>query len=1222
MVTGRNKITTSLRRLRRFITPVSIIAASVLSLFFFTALITATPAGEFVFPEARVSQTDVPASAAQPPPPAGTSLYPAAGGEKPTEPAPPPDRIPTLSSPSTGTGPAAVTVLGDGQTAVVRFDQDTGTPAFVTGDVAVAGANGPEEAAYAFLDTNRGLYAMKEPRAELLVRDTESDSLGMSHVRLDQVYRGIPVYGADLAVHVDASGNISAVNGKYIPGIDIAVEPRIDEAGAAASAREPFGLDETVTVESVELVVLAPAGAEARLVWKTLLVDAGLPLKLYVFVDAGSGEVVGSYDDLQDIRNRKTYTANNGTSLPGTLLITEGGSSGDAVAQAAHTNIGSTYDYFKNSFGRDSYNNAGANLTSTVHYGSSYNNAFWNGSQMTYGDGDGYVFAPLGNSLDVVAHELTHGVTQHSAGLIYSYQSGALNESYSDVFGVMVDRDDWLLGEDVYTPTIPGDALRSISNPTQFGQPAHMNNYVNTSSDNGGVHTNSGIPNKAAYNVAVAIGKDKMEQIWYRTLTMYLTSVSQFTDARDGSVQAATDLYGAGSPEVTAVVNGFNSVGIGGSQLSETTARIEIDHSYRGDLVVTLGVGDPDAPTWSTVVSNRSGGSADNVYQTVDIAEAVAYLPPDWQNRWFLKIYDAAGQDTGSLKKFSITDHGTTYTAAGLPLAVNDFETVIAYIPTSDSTPPTAVGFSPQANATGVYVDSAVTVEFSENVLASTVNDASFTLTRSGAGAVPAAISYNSGTRKATLKPAADLDHLTTYEADVTTAVTDPAGNPLQQSYHWTFTTAPEPKVYYFPWYDMKSSKMSDWVVMGNPEAREYAAGFDIRLNSISAGGSPIIVQPGSTESTTYPGQVGGPVAVAALDGESQIVSKRTLYGGSLEEIVGVEADKLDSHYYFTWYDSVSAGARDWILVSNPGVDVVDVDVYIAGNRMPGSPFRVDPGMTITPEFKSVIGGPVEVFAYAAGNQAAPRDVIVSQRVTWKGDFMEVMGIPATGLSSEYLFTWYDMKSAGAKSWILAANPHADKDMVVEVWIAGRRMADPKTGNPYFDVPAGASVTPTFPGVMNGPVVVKGFDAGSYDPGDPTSPALSFYSTQRSLFGATFEEVVGYGADRLSASYFYSWYDNASAGSRNWVLVANPGDQQVVAEVWIAGARMSTVAIDPGTTRTPSYPGVMNGPVEVRGFLASGYDPNNPGAPNAEIFSSQRVLWRGNFNEVTGTVID
>ncbi|RJQ48024.1 MAG: hypothetical protein C4534_00090 [Gaiellales bacterium] len=1216
MVTGRNNNRTPGGRFRGLAAISAAFITGTLFLVFFITLITAAPAGEFVFP----GGDDAGAGAALASDGrsgsdlAGDGKQPAPGGK---------DELPAFSSPSPGSAVASTVSLADGQSAVVRFDADTGVPAFLTGDIEIAGGGTPEDKAFAFLDANTALYGGIDPKAELVAASAETDPLGMTHVRLDQIHQGVPVYGADLAVHFTAAGAIAAANGRFVPGIDVSVDPVVDENTAATAALEAFGLEEdAAAVESVELVILAPAGADEELAWKVVLAAADPPLRQVVFVAAADGRILGSYDDMQDLKDRKTYTANNGTSLPGTLLISEGGSSGDAVAQAAHNNIGATYDYYFNSFGRDSYNNAGAVLKSTVHYGSNYNNAFWNGSQMTYGDGDGYVFAPLGNSLDVVAHELTHGVIQHSAGLIYSYQSGALNESYADVFGVMVDRDDWLLGETVYTPQTPGDALRSLSNPALYGQPAHMDNYVNTSSDNGGVHTNSGIPNKAAYNVATAIGKDKMEQVWYRALTLYLTSGSQFTDARDASVQAATDLYGAGSAEVTAVVNGFSAVGIGGSQLSETTARIEIDHTYRGDLVVTLGVGDPAAPAWSTVVSNRSGGSADNIYQTVDLSAAIAYLPPDWQNRWFLKVYDAAGYDTGTIRKFTVTDHGTVYTATDVPMAVNDYQTVMSYVPTSDATPPVVESFSPQPGATGVYASAGVVVGFSESVTPATVNDSSFTLTGPGGAAVPATVAYDAAARKATLKPAADLAYLTVYEARLTTAITDAAGNPLQQPYSWSFTTAPEPKLYYFPWYDMNSRSMSDWVVMGNPDSHGYDAGFEVHLNSFKASSDPIMVQPGDTEAATYPGRIGGPVTVAALEGESQIVSKRTLYGGSLEEIVGIEADSLDSHYYFTWYDAASAGARDWVLVSNPGQTAVEVEVRVAGQLMGGSPYRVEPGATITPEFKSVIGGPVEVIAYEAGNPSQPRDVIVSQRVTWKGDFTEVMGIPATGLSSEYLFTWYDMRSAGARSWVLAANPHADRDLVVEIWIAGQRMNDPRTGDPYLTVPAGGSVTPAFPGVMNGPVVVKGFDAATYDPGNPSSPALSFYSTQRSLFGNTFEEVLGFGTDRLSANYFYSWYDQQSSGSRNWVLVANTGPEPVVAEVWIAGTRMSTHTIGPGTTQTPAYPGVMNGPVEVRGYLAATYNPAAPGAPNADVFSSQRVMWRGNFNEVTGTVLD
>jgi Zn-dependent metalloprotease len=192
---------------------------------------------------------------------------------------------------------------------------------------------------------------------------------------------------------------------------------------------------------------------------------------------------------------------------------------------------------------------------------------------MVYGDGDGVTFIPLSGGLDVIGHEMTHGVDQSTANLNYTYQSGALNESLSDVFGCFVEMygkpnksttDKWNMGEDVYTPGTSGDALRSLANPKLYGQPDNMSGYVNTSSDNGGVHTNSGIPNKAAYLIATNanVGIAKAEQIYYRALTVYLTSSSQFHDERVAVAQAAADLYGAGGAEVTAVNSAFTTVGI------------------------------------------------------------------------------------------------------------------------------------------------------------------------------------------------------------------------------------------------------------------------------------------------------------------------------------------------------------------------------------------------------------------------------------------------------------------------------------------------------------------------------------------------------------------------------------------------------------------------------------------------------------------------------------
>jgi Zn-dependent metalloprotease len=256
--------------------------------------------------------------------------------------------------------------------------------------------------------------------------------------------------------------------------------------------------------------------------------------------------------------NRKTYDANHGYTLPGTLARSEGqGPTGDRDIDNAHDFAGATYNYYWIIHGRDSYDNHGATLTSTANYGRSYMNAYWNGEQTVYGD-----YFPV---KDVVAHEWTHAVTEHSANLEYRWQSGALNESFSDIFGAMVDRDDWLIGEDLPPHILGGrEAIRDLSNPRRFGQPDHTRDWVETCSDNEGVHTNSGITNKAYYNIATAIGKDKAERIFYRALTVYLHSNSSLEDARAAALQSAQDLYGANSAEYNAVRDGFNAVGLDG----------------------------------------------------------------------------------------------------------------------------------------------------------------------------------------------------------------------------------------------------------------------------------------------------------------------------------------------------------------------------------------------------------------------------------------------------------------------------------------------------------------------------------------------------------------------------------------------------------------------------------------------------------------------------------
>lgn len=291
-----------------------------------------------------------------------------------------------------------------------------------------------------------------------------------------------------------------------------------------------------------------------------------------------------------EIKQRIVYDAKNGSQLPGTVVRQEGdGPVSDVAVNEAYDGSGVTYDLYFEAYGRNSIDDQGMRLDSTVHYQKGYDNAFWNGSQMVYGDGDedlpeaNRLFNRFTASIDVIGHELTHGVTQFEASLVYWDQPGALNESFSDVFGSLVkqyqrketaDQANWIIGEGLFTSNVNGVGIRSMKAPgTAYDdpvlgkdpQPAHMDNYVKTIEDNGGVHINSGIPNHAFYVVATEIGGfawEKAGQIWYKTLTEKLTERSSFQDAADLTYAAAGELYGSGSVEQNAVKTGWAEVGI------------------------------------------------------------------------------------------------------------------------------------------------------------------------------------------------------------------------------------------------------------------------------------------------------------------------------------------------------------------------------------------------------------------------------------------------------------------------------------------------------------------------------------------------------------------------------------------------------------------------------------------------------------------------------------
>ena len=276
--------------------------------------------------------------------------------------------------------------------------------------------------------------------------------------------------------------------------------------------------------------------------------------------------------------------------LPGRLARAEGDVEiGDLAVDEAYDYSGIVYDFFRERFERQSLDDQGMSLVSSVHVGRRFANAFWNGQQMVYGDGDGRVFLRFTGSLDVVAHEMTHGVIQFTSNLVYRGESGALNESFADVFGVLVkqwhlgqtvDEADWLVGAELLTEAPTRRALRSLAAPgTAYQndpflgsdpQPAHVRDQYFGSADEGGVHINSGIPNHAFYLTATELGGHAYEaaaEIWYRTM-LELRSRSTFAECAATCAAVATRLYGAGSPEQLAVRRAWTAVGVSVSERS------------------------------------------------------------------------------------------------------------------------------------------------------------------------------------------------------------------------------------------------------------------------------------------------------------------------------------------------------------------------------------------------------------------------------------------------------------------------------------------------------------------------------------------------------------------------------------------------------------------------------------------------------------------------------
>ncbi len=557
----------------------------------------------------------------------------------------------------------------------IVWHETNGTPIAIDGEQlrrfrAKLGANASsEDIAMAFIQANRHLFRLQDPLAELDIEESFQDMEGKFHVRYQQMYQGIPVWGQELTVHLDENGEIYAINARYSPTPtlelrrNVPAQQAIDIATRDLNTRTPVE-DLSPMVKDIlsysgpvakQYIWIGQDGSE-HLVWH-VQIRPNLRDNWYYFIDAETGEIVEKYNatafegpvtataqDLSgttrtinvydkdgtyymidasrpiwqanqpDVLNKPqgalwTISANN-TDLDKNAKLTHVTSPNnqwtDPVAVSAHYHTGVVFDYYFNTHGRKAIDNKGSTVISVIHVtykGQGMDNAFWNGVVTAYGDGlrD---FTQLAGALDVVAHEMTHGVIDHTVKLEYKFQSGALNESLCDVFAVMVDRDDWLLGEDVVKrSSFPSGALRNMEDPYNGGnnvndpgwQPKHMNEFfdLNIDQDNGGVHINSGIPNRACYLMAKSIGRDKTEKIYYRVLDKrYLNKQANFVDMRLAAIRAAEELYGKGSNEVNAVKAAFDGVGITGNTGTKPPADIPPSQGSEWIAVVNAEDGD------------------------------------------------------------------------------------------------------------------------------------------------------------------------------------------------------------------------------------------------------------------------------------------------------------------------------------------------------------------------------------------------------------------------------------------------------------------------------------------------------------------------------------------------------------------------------------------------------------------------------------------------------
>ena len=475
-------------------------------------------------------------------------------------------------------------------------------------------------------------------------------------------------------------------------------------------------------------------------------------------------------------------------------------------------------------------------------------------------------------------------------------------------------------------------------------------------------------------------------------------------------------------------------------------------------------------------------------------------------------------------------------------------------------------------------------------------------------------IDYDSGATGFTISGTVGVAGATLSYTDGTakTITSQPDGSySLPVSNHWAGTVTPTHTCYTFNPANQSFSNVSANVTNANFSATfnpvSGCANVNVTIGGISKGSYGVPWNPSLI--LNYPSTLNGPLKAISATGNKILASQRAVYGSSFNELMGYPANKFATEYWFPWYDGIYM--KTWILVGNPSATQhAYVDIYIGGVKVNdtngGVPYDIPPGDRVTPLFPGLLNGPVRVVSVTGGSTLTPINIFASERSTYLGSFNEVMGVPVDQFTTEYWFPWYD--GVYMNTWILVGNPSATQHAYVDIYIGGVKKNDTVGGIPY-DIPPSGNVTPMFKGELNGPVRVVSVT------GLGTPTPLNIFSSERSTYGTSFNEVMGVPLNQFTTEYWFTWVDQFNTNNmKTWILVGNPSSSQdAYVDIYIAGVKQpgSPFTVPANGNITPTFT-VSNGPVRVVSVTGTG-------TPTPiKIFTSERTLYGPSFNEVMG----